>query len=148
MPAHVPPLTRRPDWEDRLAAYLARCRDRPHRWGSHDCMLFAAGVCRALTGFDPARGHRGKYCGAVSAARYLRSLGWASPEAAADTLFERIPPAMARRGDLVLHVVDGDRGGHPGVCIGAVALFVGEAAGRSGLVRVPMRDCAAAWRIG
>jgi hypothetical protein len=133
---------RRPDWEPRLNAWLQRCADRPHRWGSHDCLMFGAGACRAVTGHDPGRGHRGKYRSAASANRYLRGLGYLTPEALADALWTRIAPAMAQRGDWVLHQDS------IGVCIGRDAMFVGEEGSRRGLVRIPLLDCDAAWRVG
>lgn len=130
-------MTRRPDWEARLAAYLSTVAEQPHSYGKHDCMLFPAGAVRAMTGKDYARGHRGKYRSVASSVRYLRSLGFDSQEAMLDSLFDEKPPAFAQRGDIVL-----DLEGIPGVCIGGDALFVGAEGSREGLVRQPR----SAWR--
>ena len=135
-------LARHPEWEARLNAWLEACADKPHAWGHHDCVLFAAGVSDAVTEFDPGKGHRGKYRSAAGSSRYLRSLGWDTPEAAFDAHYPRIEPAMAQRGDLVLHAES------IGVCLGGIALFVGEEGGEPGLVRVPMIDITVAWRLG
>ena len=109
-------------------------------------MLFGAGAVRALTGFDPGKGHRGKYRSQAGAFRHLKAMGFASPEAMADSLFARVVPAAAQRGDLVLHQDS------IGVCMGGSAMFVGlEVDGTSeqaGLIRVPLLDCTAAWKIG
>lgn len=135
-------LTRHPEWEARLNAWLEQCADKPHAWGSHDCVLFAAGVSRAVTGFDPGQRHRGQYRSAAGSSRYLRSLGWDTPEAAFDAHYPRTECAMAQRGDLVLYAES------IGVCLGGIALFVGEEGGEPGLVRVAMNEVAAAWKLG
>jgi hypothetical protein len=41
-------LTRREDWPSRLAAALEEARDKPFKWGSHDCGLFAADCVLAI----------------------------------------------------------------------------------------------------
>lgn len=133
---------RRSDWEQRLFAYLAAVSDRPHEYGRHDCMIFVAGAVKALTGSDPARGHRGKYGSAATAARYLRSLGFDSFEALIDSVLPEKPIAKAMRGDIVL-----DQEGMPGVCIGGEALFVGQRDGEQGLVRVPRAAWVKAWAV-
>jgi hypothetical protein len=134
-------MTRLPDWEPRLQAYLRSVRGMAHAYGSHDCALHASSVVDALTGADPAAAVRGHYTTARGSMRVLRRHFGGSLEAALDARFERIAPGFAQRGDLVLHE------GSIGVCIGADALFVGEDAGAPGLVRVPRRDWTQAWRL-
>jgi len=51
-------VSRPPDWPERLLAALAAARDRPFRWGEHDCCLFAADLIEAVTGVDPAAAFR------------------------------------------------------------------------------------------
>jgi hypothetical protein len=133
-----------PGWETALAAYLERVRARPHAYGRHDCMLFVAGAVKAVTGRDFGRRHRGRYAGAAEAARYLKGLGFASPEAMIDSLLEEKPVGFAQRGDVVLV------SGVPGVCVGDSALFVGmvEDEARDGLVSKPRAEWARAWRVG
>lgn len=133
-------MARRPDWEPRLAAYLAAAANRPHVYGGHDCMIHFAAAVKAVTGKDFGRGHRGKYKSAASAARYLKSLGFASPAEMIDSLLPEKPVARAGRGDIVL-----DDEGIPGVCIGGEALMVGMQDGAEGFVRVPRARWRKAW---
>lgn len=135
-------LARHRDWEPRLNDWIARAQTREFQWGRFDCLMFAAGAVRAATGFDPARGHRGKYRSAASAARYLRSIGHADAAAMLSSLFAEIPCAMARRGDMV------SADGNTGVCIGRDALFVTIEGSGPGLERVPFARWQRAWKIG
>lgn len=135
-------LTRLPDWEDRLSAWLADCAGASFEWGKLDCLMFAAGAVKAVTGFDPAKGHRGKYKSHASSVRYLKTLGATSASDYLDTLFPRVPKAMARRGDLVSFE------GNTGVCISTVGLFVGIENDQPGLIRIPFREWQSAWSIG
>lgn len=101
-PKSPPGSCRHPRWEDRLHAYVEKAFHKPHVYGRHDCLLFAAEWVRAVTGHDFGRGHRGKYKSPASASVYLRGLGFSDPEAMLDALFEQKPTAFAQRGDLVL----------------------------------------------
>jgi hypothetical protein len=144
------PPRRRGDWETRLAAWLASVAQRPHAYGSHDCIMASLAAVRAVTGRDYGRGHRRRYGDAEEARAYLAALGFASPAAAMDSLLPRKAPAFAQRGDIVLvrrsspllaerlpwHV--------PAVCIGGEAVWPGEA----GLVSVPRSEWLRAWRVG
>lgn len=134
---------RRPDWESRLIALVEQNRSRAHEYGRWDCLLMAADVAKAVTGKDHGRGHRGKYRSTLSAERYLRSLGFDSPEAMLDSLFEEKPVGFAQRGDLVLA-----SDGIPALCMGEFALSVGQEGGDEGMVRVPRSDWVKAWRVG
>lgn len=131
----------RPDWDARLCAYLERVERLPHTYGRHDCMLFAAGAIEAQTGRDFAEGHRGRYRSQAGAVRYLRGLGFNSFEAMLDAILPERPLGFVQRGDIVL------AGGVPGVCAGAVALFVGEQDGAEGLVICPRPDWHKAWAV-
>lgn len=135
-------MTRLPDWEPRLTAYLAEVAARPHEYGRHDCLLFVAGAVKAQTGTDFARGHRGKYSSAATAARYLKRLGFDSPALMVEA---NLPPKsvwFAQRGDIVA-----DQDGVPGVCVGGEALFVGMEEGREGLVRLPRTAWTRVWAV-
>ena len=135
---------RLPDWEARLAAYIADARERPHEYGRHDCMTHWSWAVEAVTGVDFGEQHRGKYKGHTGAYRYLKKIGFDTPEAMIDSLLsEQIPPAFAQRGDIILA-----SDGIPGVCVGAVALSVGEMGEFKGLVEVPRGDWVKAWRVG
>lgn len=135
-------LERLPDWEENLARYIAGHRGAAHKWGELDCLLFVAGSIEAITGFDPAKIHRGEYSTELGATRYLKRLGYTNPQAYLDDHFPTVPLAQARRGDVILAE------GSAGVCIGAVALLVGEENEKSGLIRAPFSEWQAAWKIG
>lgn len=135
-------MTRLPDWEPRLSAYLAKVASKPHSYGKHDCLLFTAGAVKAVTGKDLARGHRGKYKSAASSARYLCKLGFDTPAAMIDSLLPEKPVGFAMRGDIVA-----DEEGVPGVCIGGDAVFVGMEGEREGLFRAPRKAWRKAWAV-
>jgi hypothetical protein len=133
---------RSPIWERLLAEAVEDARDRPFRWGRHDCATFAFDLRRDLAGgHDVAALWRGRYTTARGAVRVMRRLGWQSLEAAGrDLLGEPLPSVpLAQRGDLVL----ANTGLGFGVCLGArVAGMAPE-----GLVLAPLLSCAFAWRI-
>ena len=136
-------MTRRADWEDRLHAFLGPITDKPHNYGSHDCLLFVAGAIEAVTGVDHAKGHRGKYKSMAGASRHLRSIGFDKPEAMLDSLFDEKPVGFAQRGDIVL-----TPDGIPGLCIGSTALVVGMIEdGPEGLIHVPRALWSKAWTV-
>lgn len=127
-------MTRLPDWEARLSAYLAEVRGLPHAYGSHDCALHGANVVNALIGIDHGAPFRGRYTTELGAAKALRKYGAGTLEATFDAHLPVIPIAFAGRGDLVMAE------GSIGVCIGGDAMFVGAAGEQEGLVRIPRRD--------
>lgn len=130
------------DWESRLAAVIGAAELRPHRFGVHDCCLFAAACIRAQTGADPARGLRGKYRSAAGAARQMAALGFTDVLTLADGLIgARVPVLMAARGDIV------SDGQNLGVMWAPDALFVGQEGTRAGLISLARRHLVAAWRV-
>lgn len=129
-------------WEQALADYLAKTHDLPHAWGQHDCMLDWAGAAKAMTGHDFARGHRGKYISKLTAYRYLKTLGFDSPEAMIDSLLPEKPVGFAQRGDVVL-----DRDGVPGICNGGEALFILPADDGGGRILQPRSEWVKAWLV-
>jgi len=136
------------DWEARLGAYLDAVRLKPFGWGSHDCILHCANGVKAQTGKDHARGMRGKYRSAASAARFLKSLGHDSlVDLVTAKLGEPIPPSFAQRGDIVM-----SEDGAFGICMGSNAFFVGQEGERPGLLMVHRnekdRSWVHAWRVG
>lgn len=127
------------DWEARLAAYLDSVRDKPYGFGAHDCILHAANGVKAVSGQDYARGFRRKYRSLASGLRLIRENGFADiPALVTSKLGEPIPPALARRGDVVMNE------GSTGISMGDFAFFVGLP---GGLVRIPRKDWSAAWRV-
>ena len=133
---------RLPDWEDRLAAYLAGVRERPHAFGAHDCALHGAAAVEAVTGVDHGAPFRGRYTTERGAALALRRHGAGTIEATFDRHLASVPVALARRGDLVMS------DGSIGVCIGGEAMLVGRDRETDGLVRVARRDWSKAWAVG
>jgi len=132
---------RLPNWEERLAATIESARRRRFAWGVHDCGLFVADVCLALTGRDPIADLRGRYRTPASAWRALVREG--GPLAFGRRFGEPIPPAMARRGDAVL-IGAGARWPAFGVCVGAFCAGPDS----DGLLAAPMRFAFAAWAVG
>jgi hypothetical protein len=76
-------------------------KDKPFKWGEHDCVLWAANVVAAITGEDYGAEWRGTYDSALSAARLLESLGGAEA-LVTKFLGQPIPVAMANVGDVLL----------------------------------------------
>lgn len=134
---------RHAQWEQRLVAYLEKAFDRPHEYGAHDCMTHAGRVIQAITGRDVYSAHLGKYADERSSLRYLKSIGFASPEAMLDSLLPVIPIGFAQRGDLAL-LPDGI----PAVVVGGDAAMIGADPGvREGLVLVPRSEWQKAWAV-
>lgn len=114
----------------------------PHRWGAHDCALFAAGCVAAITSKDFAAEFRGKYDDEPSAMRLLDTLGCADVGDLASRYLPEIAPHEARRGDVVL--IDGKLGPFLAIVDGRTA--VGPAA--RGLTHSPVELARRAWRVG
>lgn len=134
-------MGRRPDWEQRLADFVADNTDRPHEWGAWDCILMSCAAVEAMRGDDPAAEYRGRYSDAEGAALALRELGQGTLTKTVDAEFEACPVGKAGRGDLVL--VDGSIG----ICMGGFGLFVGQEGDRTGFIRIPRTDFEAAWKV-
>lgn len=144
-------LTRLPDWEPRLAAFIARKQGVLFTWGATDCCAFAGDAVEAITGTDPMPEFRGRYSTATGALRALRRYGVGTIAATVDGKFPVVPRAFAQRGDLVaVPAAAGDV--MVGVCVGAAALFVGLEIGPDGdapgLVSFPRAAWSRAWRVG
>lgn len=132
-------LTRLPDWEARLHAYLDSVAKTPFAWGTHDCALFVGDCVQAMTGIDPAAAYRGVYSNETGARLALKRHGKTTLVATFDDAFGmNVAPARAHRGDIVQ--IDDTTAG---VCMGAFGFFVGDA----GLVRHPYSDFTRAWSI-
>jgi hypothetical protein len=97
-------MTRHPQWEARLHAFVSKNLTRAHDYETQwDCLFgLAGGAVRALAGKDQARKHRSKYKSHASVYRYPKSVGHESVESYLDSLFDEKPVGFAQRGDLVL----------------------------------------------
>lgn len=92
-------MTRRPDWRERLAAYLLGARAIPFDWGAHNCVLACADAVLAMTGADivaPLRQHHPTRFGALLR---LKRLGYDDVAEFFDTVLPRA--ARPREGDLI-----------------------------------------------
>lgn len=90
---------------DAWRAWLDQMQEQPFAWGSNDCVTFAAGAVRALTGMDPLRGI-GAWKSEVGALRALKRRG--GLVAAVSSVLTPVPASMAQRGDI--GAVEGPRG--------------------------------------
>ena len=132
-------LTRLPDWEARLSAFVAERVAMPFEWGVNDCGLFAAGVIDAVTGEDFGKPWRGKYKTEAGAAKALKRRGFDDVTGpVTQAVGEPVAPAFARRGDIV------SEGQNLGVMWAGGALFLSE----GGLVLFRGLAFVRAWRVG
>jgi hypothetical protein len=130
-------VIRGPAWEAALAAFLEEHRTATFAWGECDCVLFAAGAVAAMTGTDPAAAARGHYRTQLGSRRMLTRMGWSSLEGMMDAHLERVAPAFAQRGDVVMSE------GSLGICAGRFAWFVTA----EGLAPRALSAWTEAWRV-
>ena len=135
-------MTRRPDWRGRLMTYLATARAKAFRYGEHDCVRFAAGAVEVVTGVDPSAGLDIRYTTLAGGRRALRSRGYSDPVAFVRELFEEIPVAFARMGDLAVL----DTEGGPALAVVGGAQLVALAPDR-GLAVLPLTAATTAFRV-
>lgn len=131
-------------WESRLALLCEAEAARPFVRGVHDCCTFARAAEIALTG-ETLFGDSGGWRTAAGARRALRRMGFASIRDMLDARLPPCPPAMARRGDLIMTDAPGADD------MGAIAVVTGTHAvlpGPDGLLRVPVLSATHAWRVG
>lgn len=126
-------LTRLPDWQPRLRAFLRDATTRALEPGKHDCCLFGAGAIEAMTGADLALGWRGHYTTFAGGQRMLRRAGYVDH---VDLIAQHLPEghvSEALPGDIA--IVPTEEGDAVGVVQGA-AVYVLTATG--GLGFAPM----------
>lgn len=133
---------RKENWWDRLSAYLDKVRDKPFKWGEHDCCLFSSNCVEAMTGVDYMSEYRGGYDSQETAWEVLK--GKTLYMTIKKKLGKPVPLAMAQRGDVVYHVFH--NGPAVGISIGQDALFVGQEE-KKGLVTHPVLKCSKAFKI-
>lgn len=88
-------------WEENLAAYLEWAARQDFAYGTMDCVCFASNAVLEITGIDPMQEGRGKYNNLKDGAVLIREYR-GSYAGIMDEHFERISPAFAQRGDIVL----------------------------------------------
>lgn len=133
------------DWPTRLDAHLAHHASTPFRWGSHDCVHFAAGWLELLGYPDPLAPFAA-WRSALGAARVIRAHGSFSA-AIVCRMHEMgcpiLPVAAAQRGDLALVQIDRRRQAL-GIVVGAHVAIPADA----GLARFPVLQAAVcAWSV-
>jgi hypothetical protein len=121
-----------------LVAFIDARQLAPHAIGSaaNDCASFALGAVEAQTGKRVAA--RLKWASAADIARILKRYG--SLEKAFDAHFERVPPALAMRGDIA-GVPDAKLGIHPMIVEGLHLVGPGDDGNR----RVKRAAMVCAW---
>lgn len=143
-------MKRYSNWPEILLDEVRSAREKPFKYGSHDCLMWPARVIKAYTGTDLARGMRG-YKDREGAAKVLREKGAGTLTKTLDSIMKahdcaRIPASMCRRGDLVIALLqtDGNKKERVGgICIGAEAAFASD-----GIQLIPMTNIIRGWRIG
>ena len=121
-----------------LHAFIDGRRAVPHAWGreANDCVGFVLAAVEAQTGIVVAP--EATWADRAEALATIARYG--SLEAAFDAHFERVPPALAMRGDIA-GVADEAFGLHPMIVEGATLVGPGERGNR----RVPRKAMTAAW---
>jgi len=140
----APAFTRFPDWEARLAAFMARPgTDMPFDMGRLSCAIWTADAVIAMTGRDPAETWRHLPADERGIILELRTRHGDLMAATTAALGPPVDPRMAQRGDVVLHLVSRGRQAL-GICIGRqfAALADNHIATRA------MVHAIAAWRVG
>lgn len=128
-------------WEQRFYALTVDAIGRPHQWGRHDCVTFAADAVREITGRDPMGNLRGTYDTPLSAARVMMQAGAENLGDLAALHLPEIAPSQARRGDVIL---SGGSTPFLAVCVGRTAVGPSE----RGMIHVPMAQAVRAFRVG
>jgi hypothetical protein len=125
---------------------LDRWSTRPMKLGTADCVRMAAAHLRQL-GYKVKLPPSGSYRTAASAAKALKSAGFASVEAALDAQgLERIAPAAAIVGDILM-LDGGDRFGALTVAVGNGRVVGWHEAAPGGATVMQPIEFKAAWRV-
>lgn len=137
-------MTRAPDWPEIMASFIASRSEMAFAWGANDCCSFAADLGRAMGCDDLIQGMRG-YRSPKGALLKLRRHDYDGLAALCDArLGERIPLAMAGRGDIALTPRDDEFGGALVVVTGQGLVGPGE----HRMERYPLSAASIAWRMG
>lgn len=132
-----------------LMAWLEQAHQRRFAWRrGHDCVSFALGAVKAQTGVD-LLADIARWSSRAEALKVARSLGGLT--AALDARMERVPAAMARRGDVASLPEEFGPDKAFGVRLAVVegATLAGPATRQGGtLERLPRSAMAWAWDAG
>jgi hypothetical protein len=142
-------VTRKPDWQALLHAFLMEHRCDAFSYGRWDCCLFVCDAVSVMTGVDLAAGFRGAYSSRSEARRaILGHCGSTSVRAIAETVTAKntMPETSvlhARRGDVALIKRSRD------YSLGLVTLNGRDIALASahGLWTIPVAAAVRAWQV-
>lgn len=121
-----------------LLAFINSRQNSPHEWGrnKNDCVSFPLQAVKAMTGRNRASAL--KWNDEKSGLKTIKSVG--GIEAGFNHYFQRIPPALAMRGDIA-GVPDERFGIHPMIVEGELLVGPGDKGNR----RLPRRAMVMAW---
>lgn len=137
-------------WPERLAETVEAAMAQPFSWAGHNCGLFVADCCLAMTGEDPADGflrnagfddEAGARTGLRKVGARGGSVGAFAAKIARRWKAESVPARRAQRGDIMV-VMHAGRA-VLGVCWNGRIAVVTPA----GLTWLPVDAAHAAWRI-
>jgi len=139
-------LHRHQNWPLLLSNFIKEKQGQQFKWGSNDCILFAADCINTLTGVDLAASYRGTYDDRPGAEKILKGFGGVLSTLISSHLGQPSGrPLMARRGDIVIHDIHGI------CCTGVVddtgrrVMFLTE--GR-GIIRLNLSSTMIVWGYG
>lgn len=98
--------TRLPDWEEKLAKYIAKCEKKKFAWGKFDCVIFSVGAISAMYGTNFLKNEKIKYTDEKSGLELIKKQGKGSLWAIINTYanlhgFSSKNTARTRHGNLV-----------------------------------------------
>ena len=137
-------MTRKPDWQALLDAFLAEHQFDSFQYGRWDCCLFVCDAVFVMTGVDPAAAYRGTYASRAEARKAACGSVQATVEAVcAEHGMDETAVPFARRGDVALV------GRRRDCSLGIVALNGREIVltSSAGLWRVPLGTAVRAWHV-
>lgn len=94
-------MIRRPDWPERLDAFIRSRRNAPFAWGTNDCLTYCADAILAMTDVDILGEDRGTWANSTEAWAFVERVGGFD-----QYLAERLRPLQSsltvKRGDVGL----------------------------------------------
>ena len=133
--------TRVSNWENLLVKYLEDCRDKPFKWGEHDCALFTAKWEKILTNNSRFSEFFNKYKTALGSFKALKKYGKGNLVSTVDAKLEKIDKKKITRGDIVS--VNTNEGIALGIYTGNKIAVVSL----DGLIFLSLDDAIDCWRI-
>ncbi len=132
---------RLPLWESKLNDYIYANQFKAFEYGKHDCCSFTIEAQKILTGSTLFPEFDGTYEDLKGGKAILHKLGYKTWIGACNDRLEKIPVALAKRGDVVSMRTNDSFA--MGLCMGKVGAFVGI----EKMEFIPREDLKLAWRI-